>query len=72
VGTTASGGNVTIKYKGDIPMQLQVRESKYELKPQGEVALTYAEDDKLQVTNWCVGTFKPLEVAFASLVGMRS
>ena len=72
VDVTASGRNVTIKNKSDIPMQLQVRESKYELGPQGEVALTYSDGDKLQVANWYVGTFKPLEIAFASLVGVRS
>ena len=69
VDITASGRNVTIKNKGDIPMHLQVRENRYDLKPQGEVALTYADGDNLQITNWYVGTFKPLEVTFASLLG---
>ena len=69
VDVTASGRSVTIKNKGDIPMNLQVRESKYDLPPQGEVAVSYADDDKLRITNWYVGAFKPLEVAFTSLVG---
>ena len=66
---TASDRNVTVKNKGDIPMRLQVRGNKYDLKPQGEVVLTYADGDKLQVTNWYVGTFKPLEIMFTSLLG---
>jgi len=70
VGISTANRSVTIKNKGDIPMNLQVRESKYELKPQGEVVVSYSDGDKLNVTNWYVGTNKPLEMTFASLVGL--
>jgi len=71
VDVAASGRNITLKNKSDIPMNLHVRDTSYELKPQGEVAMTYAVGDAFQVTNWYVGAFKPLEVTFASLMGYR-
>ena len=67
VETNVSGENVTFKNKSDIPMDLQVRETKYALPPQGEVAVAYSDGGILIVTNWFVGTFKPLEIPMQTL-----
>ena len=57
---TSGAGSVTVKNKSDIPMDLKVGATAYELKPQGEVNFSYRNGDKLEITNWLVGTYKPL------------
>ena len=55
-------GAVSVKNKGDILIRLLVKEKEYELKPQGEaVSISCADGDQCRVTNWFVGTYKPLE-----------
>lgn len=62
VGLTAPGSRaVSVKNKGDILVRLQVQNKDYELKPKGEVSISYSDSDKCRVTNWFVGTNKPLE-----------
>jgi predicted metal-dependent phosphoesterase TrpH len=63
VGLTVSGESsaVTLKNKGDILIRLQVQNKDYELKPKGEVSISYSDNGKCRVTNWFVGTDKPLE-----------
>jgi hypothetical protein len=53
--------------KGDIPIRLQIQGKDYELKPKGEVAVSSTATDKIQVTNWFIGTNKPLELTAASV-----
>jgi len=54
-------GSITVKNKSDIPMNLKVGATTHELKPQGEVNVRFATaSDKLEVTNWFIGTYKPL------------
>jgi hypothetical protein len=60
---------VVLKNKGDILIRLRIQETDYELKPQGEVKVNCSLNAKLHVTNWFVGTNKPLEMTLASLMG---
>ena len=69
---SGGSGSAMVKNKGDIPMQLLVQGEKHELKPQGEVRVSFVSREKCQVTNWFVGTNKPLEFTFASLIGIPS
>jgi len=51
---------MTLKNKSDIPMKLKVGGTDYELGPQGEVEVGFRADDTWEVSNWFVGTYKPL------------
>ena len=62
----SGAGSVTIKNKSDIPMNLKVGATDYELKPQGNVHFRPDIDIKLEVTNWFVGTYKPLTATLAN------
>ena len=53
---------VALTNKGDIPVHLQAGNSTYMLAPQGNVSFVVQGVDRLRVTNWYVGTNKPLEV----------
>ena len=53
-------GSITVKNKSDIPMNLKVGQADFELKPQGNVNFRPGIEVTLQVTNWFVGTYKPL------------
>ena len=63
---SGGSGAMTLKNKSDILMNLKVGEKDYESKPQGEINISYVNGDKLQVTNWFVGTYKPLTVTLAN------
>ena len=67
---SGSSGTVQLKNQGDIPIRLQVADkTEYELKPKGEVSVSYVDSDKCRITNWFVGTNKPLEFAASRLHG---
>jgi hypothetical protein len=59
-------GNAQLKNKGDIPIHLEVelegKTENYVLAPKGEAAsVGYVDNKKCRITNWFVGTNKPLE-----------
>jgi hypothetical protein len=62
-------GIVQLKNKSDIPIRLQVQDKDYELKPKGEITVSYTDDDMCRITNWIVGTNKPLEFAASRFIG---
>ena len=64
---SGDSGAATVRNKGDIPIHLLVRGEKHELKPKGKVKISFVTHEVCQVTNWFVGTNKPLEFTFASL-----
>ena len=71
VGTHRSPGGVRLlKNRGDIPMNLKIGDTDYELKPQGEIHVPVSSSNPgppfIQVANWFVGTYKPLTVRYVS------
>ena len=64
-----NGTLVLVENKSDIPIHLQVGDKEYDLKPRAGLPINFGDGDKCRVTNWFVGTFKPLEFTFASLTG---
>ncbi|MDR0703531.1 MAG: PHP domain-containing protein [Planctomycetaceae bacterium] len=64
VGITKNSGSLQLKNKSDIPCRIQIGNNIHELKPQSELVLTdHSVSKKLTVTNWLVGTAKPLEIS---------
>ena len=65
------GGWGRVRNMGDIPMNLKIRDTEYELKPQNEFSFRLddydVESDKCRVTNWFVGTNKPLEIPLKTM-----
>ena len=51
---------ITLKNKSDIPIVLKVAEQHFSLPPQGELGFSPGSNRTWQVTNWFVGTYKPL------------
>jgi len=51
---------ITLKNKSDIPIILTVAEQHFSLPPQGELGFSPSSNRTWQVTNWFVGTSKPL------------
>ncbi|MDR2439579.1 MAG: PHP domain-containing protein [Planctomycetaceae bacterium] len=64
VGITKNNGSLQLKNRSDIPCQIQIGNNIHELKPQSELVLTAdSVSKKLTVTNWLIGTAKPLEIS---------
>ena len=61
------GRNISVRNNSDIPMHLQTRGFRFELQPQSHLVFDTSVNDTLRVTNWYVGTDKPLEITVASL-----
>jgi histidinol phosphatase-like PHP family hydrolase len=53
--------------RSDIPMNLKIGMTNYVLPPQGQISVRLGRGDKVEVTNWFVGTYKPLTVTLGDL-----
>ncbi|MDR1269759.1 MAG: PHP domain-containing protein [Planctomycetaceae bacterium] len=59
-----NGNSIRLTNRSDIPCQIQIADTFYELNAQSKLVSTFdSTPKKLTVTNWLVGTAKPLEIS---------